>query len=288
MPGSACTHHRREGPAGRCLADGAAARRAGPGPTYGAADPRWRAVCTVMDTPTAPGRLLLIPAPLSSAAPEAVLPARVLEATRRLRVFVVENGKTARQVLKWLHHPGPLAELQMTTLDEHTRAAEIPALLSPLAAGRDMGLMSEAGCPGVADPGAVLVRAAHEAGYVVEPAVGPSALLLALMASGLNGQRFAFHGYLPIPSDARCASLVALERRSARDGETQIWIETPYRNDALFRDVVAALQPTTRVCVASGLTGPDEQIQTRSVAAWRRAPPVIGKAPTVFLLLSCA
>jgi len=234
------------------------------------------------------GRLYLVPTWLDEdTAPEAVLPAPVLERVRALEHFVVENAKSARRFLAACRHPTPLREISMAELNEHTPAAAIPALLAPALEGHDVGLLSEAGVPAVADPGAALVREAHANGVAVVPLVGPSSILLALMASGLEGQRFRFAGYLPAESAARRAAIAELERLSARQRETQVFIETPYRNDALFADLVAACRPGTRIAVAASLTGAQESVAMKAVAAWRAAPLApLGKRPAIFLLLA--
>jgi 16S rRNA (cytidine1402-2'-O)-methyltransferase len=216
--------------------------------------------------------------------PDAALPAPVLETMRGLNDWVVENAKSARGFLSAIGMPRPVRELSIEVLDEHTPVHAIPALLAPLRAGRPLGLLSEAGCPAIADPGAALVEAAQREGFRVIPHVGPSAILLALMASGFNGQRFAFCGYLPRDAQARKLRIRELEQRSRREGETQIFIETPYRNDALAGALLEVCAPETRLCVASNLTLPDESIAARPIAAWRRAPPAIGRRPAVFLL----
>lgn len=236
----------------------------------------------------ATGRLYLLPSWLSEdCPPEAVLPAAVLERIRALDGFVVEDARSARRFLAACGHPKPMRSVSMAELNEHTDRAAIPALLAPLTEGRDLGLLSEAGAPAVADPGALLVAAAHAQGIAVVPRVGPSSILLALMASGLEGQRFRFHGYLPVESPARRERLAALERDSARHGETQVFIETPYRNDALLADVLATCRATTRLAVAAELTSPREWIRMDTVEGWKSRPsPAIGKRPAIFLLLA--
>ncbi|MHB8353990.1 MAG: SAM-dependent methyltransferase [Burkholderiales bacterium] len=233
------------------------------------------------------GCLYLIPVPLSESGGTAHLSAAVVERVRGIDHFVVEETKTARRMLKLLGHPTPLAQLHMTTLNEHTPPADVEALLQPLSAGFDVGLMSEAGCPAVADPGAQLVRLAHQQGYTVIPMVGPSSILLALMASGLEGQRFAFQGYLPVDAVARRTRIEYLEKRSRSARETEILIETPYRNATLLGALLETLSPATLLCVACDLTGTQQRIHTASVAKWRRAPQVLPeRAPTVFLFLA--
>lgn len=233
------------------------------------------------------GTLYLIPVPLGPGAPEAVLPPPVLEHIRPLRHFVVENAKSARAFLKAVGTALPLQELQLGELNEHTRADALERLLEPLLAGNDVGLISEAGCPAVADPGADLVALAQRKGVRVAPLVGPSSLLLALMASGLNGQRFAFHGYLPAKEPERQKSLRDLESESRKRRQTQIFIETPYRNRQMLDSLLQACQPTTRITVATDLTLPGEAILTRTAAQWKKeTPPDIERRPTVFLLLA--
>lgn len=232
-----------------------------------------------------PGRLVLVPAWLSEdAVPEAVVPASALERIRALDDFVVENAKSARRFLAACGHPKPMREIAMRELNEHTAPAEIVALLEPALAGRDLGLMSEAGIPAIADPGALLVAAAHERGIRVVPLVGPSSIVLALEASGLEGQRFRFLGYLPAQGAARRTAIVELERQSTRDAETQVFIETPYRNEALLADLLQACRGTTRLAVAADLTGPSESIRMARIDAWRAHAEPLGKRPAIFLL----
>lgn len=233
------------------------------------------------------GILWLIPVALGETSWELILPAGTRESACRLTHFVAENAKTARAELKRIGHPVPLRELAIEQLPKSPVAADIETLLAPLLAGHDLGLMSEAGCPAVADPGALLVRRAHELGCVVKPLVGPSSLLLALMASGLDGQRFAFHGYLPAREPERSHRIMELEQESARRRQTQIFIETPYRNAALFNALLLACRSNTRICLATDLTLNTEQISTRRAAQWKSAPsPDMDKRPTVFLILA--
>jgi 16S rRNA (cytidine1402-2'-O)-methyltransferase len=233
------------------------------------------------------GRLYLVPAWLSEEVPPAsVLPAPVIERIRTLESFVVENAKSARRFLGACGHPKPMREIAMAELNEHTPAKDMAALLAPILEGRDMGLLSEAGVPAVADPGALLVREAHARGIQVVPLVGPSSIVLALMASGLEGQRFRFVGYLPADGAARREAIADLERASARGRETQIFIETPYRNDALLADLLQACKPSTRLAVAVELTAPAESIAMRPVAEWRCHVSALGKRPAIFLLLA--
>jgi len=226
------------------------------------------------------GVLYAIPSPLGGAAEEA-LPVPALLSVRSLRDFVVENAKSARAFLKSAGCDPKVASIR--ELDEKS---DLAALLQPLREGRPLGLLSEAGCPAIADPGAGLVEAAHAQGFRVVPLVGPSSIVLALMASGLEGQRFAFCGYLPRERARREKRIRELEARSRRERETEIFIETPYRNDALLASLLAVGSPGTRLCVASDLTLATESIATRRVSAWRSARLAIGKRPTVYLLLA--
>ncbi len=230
------------------------------------------------------GTLFLLPTGLGAPDVVAVSPPVSLAALHRIRYFVAENPKTARAFLKAARHPSPLQDLRIETLDEHTREADIPALLAPVQDGSDCGLLSEAGAPAIADPGAPLVRAAHAASIRVAPLVGPSAILLALMASGLDGQRFTFHGYLPVERGARIARLVQIEKDSEREYATQLFIEAPYRNDAVLHAIVEACRPDTLLCLATDLTLASESIRTLTVALWKKEMPRLERRPTVFLL----
>jgi 16S rRNA (cytidine1402-2'-O)-methyltransferase len=235
---------------------------------------------------TDPGILYLIPCTLGDTAAEQVLPQHVIGVARKLQHFVVEQPKTARQFLSALKHVQPIQTLHFATLNEHTAANELPGLLAPLLAGHDVGIISEAGCPGIADPGANLVNLAHRNGLRVVPLVGPSSILLALMASGLNGQCFAFHGYLPIAETDKNKAIVTLEAESIKRKQTQLFIETPYRNDRMLGALLAQCRPETLLCVATDITLPSEQIQTRSIAQWKSQPiPQLNKRPSLFLLL---
>jgi len=233
------------------------------------------------------GTLYLVPVPLGPTAPQESLPANVLAAIRPLAHFVVEQAKTARAFLKAAGTDLPLQELQLQELNEHTKANELGRLLEPLRAGHDVGLLSEAGCPAVADPGANLVALAQQEGIRVVPLIGPSSLLLALMASGLNGQRFAFQGYLPAKEADRTKVLRELEGESKKRQQTQIFIETPYRNRAMFDAILQTCQPMTRLTVATDLTLLGESVLTRTIQSWKKqTPPEIERRPTVFLLLA--
>lgn len=231
------------------------------------------------------GTLYLIPCTLGDTPVGQVLPQHVIDTARKLRHFVVEQPKTARQFLSKLKPEHPIQSLHIATLNQHS--ADLPELLSPLLAGEDVGIISEAGCPGIADPGADLVNLAHRKGIRVVPMTGPSSILLALMASGLNGQRFAFHGYLPIEDAERSREIAALEAESARRKQTQLFIETPYRNEKMFRALLDICRPETLLCVATDLTMSCESIQTRSIAQWKSQPmPQLNKRPSMFLLLA--
>lgn len=229
------------------------------------------------------GKLLLLPLPLGEIDTASALPSASIDAVVNLRRFIAEDARTARRFLKQLPLARPIQEIVFDTLNEHTPEQDLDSLLAPLLHGEDVGLVSEAGCPGVADPGAALIALAHDKGIPVAPLVGPSAILLALMASGLNGQRFRFNGYLPVESAARIAAIKALEASSRDAHQTEIFIETPYRNDALLSALIDHCDATTRIAIASDLTTATQEIVTRSVAAWRAvARPNLAKRPTVF------
>lgn len=233
------------------------------------------------------GTLYLIPVPLGPGEPLDSLPAGVLTTLRPLQHFVVEQAKTARAFLKAAGTDAPLQSLQLSELNEHTPDSALDALLAPLRDGHDVGLLSEAGCPAVADPGASLVARAQRENIRVVPLIGPSSLLLSLMASGLDGQRFAFHGYLPAKEGERHQALRDLETESRKKRQTQLFIETPYRNRAMFDAILRTCQPGTRLCIATDLTLPGESVRTLSIQQWKKqTPPEIERRPTVFLLLA--
>lgn len=227
--------------------------------------------------------LYAIPTPLGGA-PQPVLSEATLKIVSGLRDFVAENAKSARAFLSAAG--GKPREVSIVELSEHTPLDRVASLLAPLREGRDLGLLSEAGCPAIADPGAALVEAAHREGFRVVPLVGPSSISLALMASGLEGQRFAFCGYLPRDAGERARRIRELESRSRKENETEIFIETPYRNEALLAALLETCAPSTRLCVAADLTLATESIRVRTIGDWRRAPAELGRRPAVFLLLA--
>jgi len=229
--------------------------------------------------------LYLVPNLLGAAPPASVLPARTIEVARGISHWVVETPKAARAFVKSLEGERPIRELSIEAIGDAPTAEAMTRWLSPIAHGEAVGLLSDAGCPGVADPGALLVAHAHASGMRVVPLVGPSSLLLALMTSGMNGQSFAFHGYLPAKPDARDAALRKLEAESRAMRRTQLFIETPYRNAQMLASIVAALQPATRICVAADLTLATESIETRTVAKWRDVDASrYQRRPAIFLL----
>lgn len=233
------------------------------------------------------GTLHLIPVGLGDAPPSSWLPEEVRLLAGRLDTYIAENAKTARAFLKQVGTTRPLQEITIHTLAKDTDARQIQQWLEPLKRGGEIGLVSEAGCPAVADPGARVAAAAHAMGIRVAPWVGPSSLLLGLMASGLDGQRFTFHGYAPVKPDERARSLKAWEAASRQHSQTQLFIETPYRNDAMFQSLLQTLKGDTRLCLARSLTTQDEWIRTRSIAQWKQAPPPeLARHPTLFLFLA--
>ncbi len=236
-------------------------------------------------TKTRLGRLYVIPNTLGLVPSASVLPQETLAVARRLNHFVAETPKAARQFLKSVQPSLPLQSITIAELSEHTLPARVAELLDPAYAGKDLGLVSDAGCPGIADPGALLVAAAHRAGIRVIPLPGSSAILLALMASGLNGQAFAFHGYLPAKVEARLNAIRSLDEAVMHSGATQIFIETPYRNEVMVDALLAACRPATQFCAAVDLTLPSEHVISMTIAAWRKsARPPLAKRPAVFLL----
>ena len=230
------------------------------------------------------GQLFLIPTPLGGDDLRYVLPDGVFTAVTGLSTFVVEELRTARRFLSAAGLKGRIETLELYELNEHSTAADAVRCLQPLLEGRNVGLLSEAGLPAIADPGAALVRLAQEHDIEVVPLAGPSSLMMALMASGMNGQSFAFAGYLPVKPQLRRESLRKLERLSAQTGQTQIIIETPYRNDAMLADMIEVLNPSTRICVAADISLPTQFIKTRTAARWKKAPVSIGKRPCVFII----
>lgn len=239
-----------------------------------------------MSTTTLQPALYLIPVNISSAAPAAVMPQENIETARRIKHFIVENVRTARRFLKAVDPGIDIDSITFTELSEHTPESEVPAMLAPIEAGEAVGVMSEAGCPAVADPGALAVAEAQRRGMRVVPMVGPSSLLLALMGSGFNGQSFAFLGYLPFESSKRSRAFADMQRDIAHRRQTQIFIETPYRNNKLIAELCRRMPAEMLLCVASDLTGPDEKIITMPLRRWATARYDYDRRPTVFLLFS--
>lgn len=228
--------------------------------------------------------LFLIPSTLGAEDVSGFLPEGTLTIIRSLRYFIVEDAKTARAFLKTCNIPTPQAELDIRVLDKHEPHQDLNDLLSGLMNGNDVGVLSEAGCPGVADPGAKIVAEAHRRGYTVKPLTGPSSLLLAIMASGLEGQRFCFHGYLPIDKGERMKKIQRLEEYARGRKETQLFIEAPYRNNQLMTDLLQYLSGETRLCIAADITTADESIRTLKVKDWKKQKPELHKRPVVFLI----
>lgn len=230
------------------------------------------------------GKLYLIPTTMGDCDPMDVLPQTIKRAIDLIDYYIVENDKTARKSIKQVSIDKKQSELVLFTLNKHTETKEHLDFIKPLLEGKNMGLLSEAGCPGVADPGAVIVKIAHDRGIQVIPLVGPSSILLAMMASGMNGQSFTFHGYLPIEKDEKKASFKALERNSFEKNQSQIFIETPYRNNKLLEDLIQTLHPETHLCIATDITLPTEYIKTKKIAAWKKEVIDLHKRPTIFII----
>ena len=232
----------------------------------------------------AKGKLYLIPTPLGENSLHTI-PAYVIEQIHRLEVFIAERARTARRFIKTTHPPRPINELQFFELNKHTNKKEIQTYLQTISEGKDIGLLSEAGCPGVADPGAVIVQMAHRKGIEVVPLVGPSSILLGLMASGMNGQSFCFQGYLPQKKPDLAKALKRLEQLSGKSRQTQIFIETPYRNNGLIEQALTSLAPSTRFCIAADISLPTQFIVTKTIEQWRKAKiPNLHKRPAIFLI----
>ena len=237
-----------------------------------------------MKSATLLGKLYLIPTTMGECDPMDVLPQTVKRTIDFIDHYIVENEKTARKSIKEVHPDKKQSELILFVLNKRTEVKEHQDFIQPLLEGKNVGLMSEAGCPGVADPGAVIVKLAHEKGIQVVPLVGPSSILLAMMASGMNGQSFTFHGYLPIDKDEKRASFKTLERTSFEKNQSQIFIETPYRNNNLLEDLLQTLHPETHLCIATDITLPTEYIKTKRIAAWKKETIDLHKRPTIFII----
>lgn len=237
-----------------------------------------------MKTDNPKGKLYLIPTTLGESDPMDVLPQTVKRAIDFIDHYIVENEKTARRFIKAVNAQKVQAELKISLLNKHTEVSEHNAMIKPCLEGINVGLMSEAGCPGVADPGAVIVKIAHEKGIQVVPLVGPSSILLAMMASGMNGQSFAFNGYLPIDKNDKKSALKNFEKMSSDKNQSQIFIETPYRNNKLLEDILSALQPNTHLCIAADITLPTEHIKTLRVADWKKTKVDLHNRPTIFII----
>jgi 16S rRNA (cytidine1402-2'-O)-methyltransferase len=230
------------------------------------------------------GKLYLIPSTLGDNAVNEVIPIKISEIINTIYLYIVENERTARRYLKKLGIIQPIDDLKLYLLDKHTSYEVMSNYLEPAESGMNIGVLSEAGCPAVADPGSEIVKLAHKKGIQVIPLVGPSSIILALMASGLNGQNFAFHGYLPIKKPDLIKKLRSLETRSLQEKQTQIFIETPYRNQQLIQDILTNCHPSTMLCIGADLTLESEYIQTRAVRDWKSNLPDFNKRPAIFLL----
>lgn len=233
----------------------------------------------------ATGKLYLLPVPLGEEGdPKDVLPQAVERSIDFIDHYIVENEKTARRFIKAILPTKKQPELKLSVLNKHTEPSEHNAFLQPCMEGKNVGLMSEAGCPGVADPGAAIVKIAHEKGIQVVPLVGPSSILLAIMASGMNGQSFAFNGYLPIEKGEKKNALKNFEKLSQDKNQSQLFIETPYRNNKLLEDILNTLHPSTHLCIAADITQPTEYIKTRTIAQWKKEKPDLHNRPCIFIV----
>ena len=233
------------------------------------------------------GTLYMVPVTLGDDNLSFVIPADVIQLVKGLEYFVVENEKSARRFLGTVKSNKPVRELNFQLLNEHTAEKDLPELIAPLLAGHNVGMLSDAGCPGIADPGATLAALAHRKGIKVSPLVGPSSILLSLMASGFNGQQFTFLGYLPSDKAARVTKLKEIEKQSERLNETQIFIETPYRNQHMLEDILASCNANTKLCIARNVSLEAELVVSTTIAEWKKnALPDLHKQPTVFLLIA--
>lgn len=241
--------------------------------------------CAPLNRSAMQGQLYLIPSPLGEGAIDHVLPQDVCRLISTIRHFVVENERTVRRFLKQVNRDIDINALHFTILDKDTSLLQLPAMLAPIAQGHHVGIVSEAGCPGIADPGATLVALAHERNIRVMPLVGPSSILLALMASGMNGQSFAFNGYLPVKKNEKTEAIKRFELRSMKENQSQVFIEAPYRNLQLLDDMLAICKPATRLCIACDITLTTELIATRTIAQWQKSPkPDLHKRPAIFII----
>lgn len=232
------------------------------------------------------GKLFLIPTTIAESTQHSVIPSSVIEALKHVDHFLAEDIRTARRYLSSLKIYDSIEPLHFSVLNKETREQDLPELFAPIREGKNMGVLSESGCPGIADPGALAARYAHQHGIQVIPLTGPSSILLALMASGLTGQNFAFHGYLPIDGKESTEAIRSFEKESRSKRQTQIFIETPYRNNAMAGNLLKALHEDTLLCIAIDITGKDESIITKPVKAWRKDKPELPKSPAVFLFLA--
>lgn len=230
------------------------------------------------------GKLYLIPTTLGETDPMDVLPQTVKRAIDFIDDYIVENEKTARKFIKSIHPEKVQATLRLSSLNKYTAQSEYAEMIKPCFEGKNIGLMSEAGCPGVADPGAVIVKLAHEKGIQVVPLVGPSSILLAMMASGMNGQSFTFNGYLPIEKSEKKTALKDLEKLSQDKNQSQIFIETPFRNNKMLEDILQAINPATYLCIATDITLPTEYIKTMRASDWKKIKVDLHKRPTIFII----
>ena len=230
------------------------------------------------------GKLYLIPTTLGEGDPFDVLPQTAKRVVDQISIYIVENEKTARKFIKSISPEKVQATLSLSALNKHTEIAEHSKMIQPCVEGKNIGLMSEAGCPGIADPGAAIVKLAHEKGIQVIPLVGPSSILLAMMASGMNGQSFAFNGYLPIEKSEKKAALKVFEKLSFDKQQSQLFIETPYRNNKMLEDLMQTLQPSTHLCIASDITLPTEYIKTLRIADWKKEKIDLHNRPTIFII----
>jgi 16S rRNA (cytidine1402-2'-O)-methyltransferase len=230
------------------------------------------------------GAVYLIPTPIAENTADNVLGPQIKAVVKELSYFLVENIRTARRFISSLKIEKKIEDIQFAELNKNTSSEAIPGLFAAVLRGKDVGIMSEAGCPGIADPGALAVAYAHQHHLKVIPIPGPSSIFLALMASGMSGQSFAFHGYLPIQTHERVKAIKMMEKEACQRQQTQIFMETPYRNNKLLEDLLTHCRPDTRLCIAKNITGSDEFIQTKTIQGWKKSLPDMHKVPVIFLV----
>ena len=229
-------------------------------------------------------KLFLIPSPIGENLPIETLPISIKKTISNLKFFIVENEKEARRFIKKICPDKVQSELRLEKLNKHTEMADVENFLNPCIMGKNMGLISDSGCPSIADPGSIIIEKAHQLGIIVKPLAGPSSIIMAMMSSGMNGQNFAFNGYLPIEKNSRKKMIKYFEYKSKKENQSQIFIETPYRNETVYKELINSLKSKTQLCIACNITEPDEFIKTCSISNWKKEKRKIPKKPAIFII----